>query len=102
MLIEGTAYSDLEKVMIVIVSKTHFKTLTSLYTISMTKLHRTYPQFMAHKSQSKTTLNVQIAIYERKQCTEGLVYDLRCCRMRRMESTRATITEHPAMMRAGW
>lgn len=65
MLIEGTAYSDLEKVMIVIVSKTHFKTLTSLYTISMTKLHRTYPQFMAHISQSKTTLNVQIAIYEK-------------------------------------
>lgn len=37
-----------------------------------------------------------------EKCTEGLEYDVRCWKMRKSESTRATRTEHPAMTRAGW
>jgi hypothetical protein len=37
----------------------------------------------------------------REIITAGLVYDLRCWKMRKMERINATTTKHPAVMRAG-
>lgn len=43
-----------------------------------------------------------IFIYLGKEQTAGLVYDLRCCKMRNMESPTATTAKHPPMITAGW
>ena len=40
--------------------------------------------------------------YMGEELTAGLVYDLRCWKIRKMESDKATIVKHPAIMRPGW